>query len=177
MREGERLVEAAACRRCHTVNGRGTGLATDLGPVAATRDAAELVAAIVNPVDAMPRFGFDAPQAEAIVAFLLHTGADARTSRAYRVHFASPAASEKVRSVFEEKCGGCHRLLSAAGPRGHSRAGPDLSGLFSAFHPGRPEGRGPWTRRALEAWLDNPRATRPGALMPPTSRNRSRPRR
>ncbi|MGE3374348.1 MAG: selenite/tellurite reduction operon c-type cytochrome lipoprotein ExtS [Vicinamibacteria bacterium] len=164
VREGEQLVARAACRRCHTIAGEGNRHATNLDRVVWTRGQAELLASIRAPVENMPAFGFDAPQAEAIVASLLSRRAQADEPETYRVLFRAVAAAP---SVFEEKCGGCHRRLGAGGPQGVGRAGPNLSGLFTAFYPPTARGEVPWTATALEEWLRNPRAVRPQAVMPP----------
>lgn len=165
MREGEELVGRAACRRCHTIGGQGNRHATNLDRVVWTRSQAELLASIRVPVENMPAFGFDEPQAEAIVAFLLSRRALAGEPESYRVLFRAAGAGKP--SVFEEKCGGCHRRIGASGPQGVGRAGPNLSGLFTAFYPATARGDVPWSPTALEEWLRNPRAVRPHAIMPP----------
>jgi len=165
VREGEELVGRAACRRCHTIGGQGNRHATNLDRVVWTRSQAELLASIRVPVENMPAFGFDEPQAEAIVAFLLSRRALAGEPESYRVLFRAAGAGKP--SVFEEKCGGCHRRIGASGPQGVGRAGPNLSGLFTAFYPATARGDVPWSPTALEEWLRNPRAVRPHAIMPP----------
>jgi mono/diheme cytochrome c family protein len=165
VREGDELVQRAACRRCHTIGGRGNRFATDLDRVVWTRGQAELLASIRAPVENMPAFGFDAAQAEAIVAFLLSQRARGVEPEAYRVLFR--ASGTAAPSVFEERCGGCHRRLGSGGPQGVGLAGPNLSGLFTAFYPATASGDAPWTAAALEEWLRNPRALRPHAIMPP----------
>jgi cytochrome c2 len=165
LRQGERLVETLACRRCHTIAGRGNRLATSLDAVVWKRGQAELVSSIREPVESMPDFGLDEGQAEAAVAFLLKSGAPAPPLDAYRVHFSRASAMRE--GVFERECGGCHRLLGPAGPAGTGRAGPNLSGLFTEFYPPTAEGGRRWTEKDLDAWLRNPRAFRPQTTMPP----------
>ena len=165
--EGERLVERAACRRCHTVGGEGNRLAADLDRVAWRRSQAELLASIQEPVENMPRFGFDRSQAEALVAFLLSRADRHAPLLAYRVTFSG--AGQGGRGVFEEKCGGCHRLLGASGPLGHGSAGPNLSGLGTRFYPPTAPGDRAWTAEALAKWLANPRQLRPGTTMLPVA--------
>jgi mono/diheme cytochrome c family protein len=87
LREGGSLVETLACRRCHTIAGRGNRLATSLDSVVWKRGQAELVSSIRDPVASMPDFGLDEDQAEAVVAFLLRSGSPDRAQDAYRVHF------------------------------------------------------------------------------------------
>jgi cytochrome c1 len=164
LREGRRLVERLACRRCHRVAGEGNRLATDLDRVVWTREQGPLVGSIREPVENMPRFGLDARQAQAIVAYLLRSGSRDQPQDSYRVHFARGGASP---TAFGRSCGGCHRFLSASGPRGSGNAGPNLSGLFTASYPETAPGKRPWTERGLAEWLRNPRASRSTTTMPP----------
>jgi mono/diheme cytochrome c family protein len=167
LREGRRLVETLACRRCHAIGGEGNGLATSLDTVVWKREQAELVQSIREPVENMPRFGLDEAQAEAIVAFLLKSGSPDRPQDTYRVHFAR-AAGEGT-TVFEKECGGCHRLLGPTGPLGTGNAGPNLSGLFTPFYPATAPGDRRWDERRLRDWLRNPRAARAHTTMPPVA--------
>ncbi len=162
--EGKALVEGAACRRCHRIAGEGNRLATDLDRAVLQREQRELIASVRTPVDSMPDFGFDERQAEAIVAFLLASADPARPQDAYRVHFASAARRS---DLFQEKCGACHRALAPGGPLGSGDAGPNLSGLLTPFYPATAPGGRPWSRRLLRDWVENPRALRPQATMPP----------
>jgi mono/diheme cytochrome c family protein len=164
--EGERLVDALACRRCHTIDRAGNRLATDLDGVAWQREQAALVASITSPVENMPRFGLDARQAEAIVAALLHHGDRTRPDDSYRVHF-DHTATRLETTVFERTCGGCHRVLTPAGPLGSADAGPNLAGLFTSYYPRTAPGGGAWTSALLAEWTKNPRASRPNTTMPP----------
>ena len=167
LREGQRLVEALACRRCHAIGGKGNAYATGLDTVVWKREQAELVRSVREPVENMPRFGLDEGQAEAIVAFLLKSGSPDRPQDTYRVHFAG-AAGEGT-SVFEKECGGCHRLLGPTGALGTGNAGPNLSGLFTEFYPRTAPGERQWDEKALRDWLRNPRASRPHTTMPPVA--------
>jgi len=169
LREGQRLVEALACRRCHTIGGEGNRLATSLDAVVWKRQQAELVRSIREPVENMPDFGLDEGQAEALVAFLLKSGSPDQPQDTYRVHFSrGPSAGT---SVFERECGGCHRSLGPAGPAGTGSAGPNLSGLFTPFYPRTAPGERAWTEKALSDWLRNPRAARAHTTMPPVALN------
>lgn len=167
LREGRRLVETLACRRCHRIGGEGNRLATDLDRVVWTREQPALVSSIREPVENMPRFGLDQRQAEAIVAFLLRSGSRDQPQDSYRVHFTRSAGASQT--TFEKSCGGCHRFLSTAGPLGSGNAGPNLSGLFTAFYPKTASGNRTWTEKALADWLRNPRASRPATTMPPVA--------
>jgi mono/diheme cytochrome c family protein len=167
LREGRRLVEALACRRCHTIGGTGNRLATSLDAVAWKREQAQLVSSIREPVENMPQFGLDEEQAETVVAFLLVSGSPTAPEDTYRVHFARGASPSP--GVFEKECGGCHRLLGPAGPVGTGTTGPNLSGLFTPFYPPTAPGERPWTDKALADWLRNPRASRAHTTMPPVA--------
>lgn len=167
VREGRRLVETLACRRCHQVAGEGNRLATDLDAVVWTREQTALVSSIREPVENMPRFGLDEPQAEAIVAILLRGGSRDRPRDGYRVLFARTASPGS--SAFENGCGGCHRLLTASGPKGAGDTGPNLSGLFTRFYPKTAPGERAWSEKALADWLRNPRASRRATTMPPVT--------
>jgi mono/diheme cytochrome c family protein len=166
-REGRRLVQTLACRRCHSIGGEGNRLATDLDKVVWTREQAQLVTSIREPVENMPRFGLDERQAEAIVAFLLRSRSRDQPQDSYRVHFTRGASSSQT--AFEKSCGGCHRFLGSAGPVGSGNAGPNLSGLFTAFYPKTAPGECSWTEKALADWLRNPRASRSATTMPPVA--------
>jgi mono/diheme cytochrome c family protein len=167
LREGERLIESLACRRCHAIGGRGNRLATSLDAVVWKRAQADLVSSIREPVEYMPDFSLDEDQAEAVVAFLLKSGSPDRPQDTYRVHFARGRAT--ATGVFERECGGCHRFLGPAGPVGKGGAGPNLSGLFTPFYPATAPGGRRWTREALREWLGNPRASRAQTTMPPVA--------
>jgi cytochrome c2 len=164
--EGERLIDALACRRCHTIGREGNRLATDLDGVVWQREQAALVASITTPVENMPRFGLDARQAEALVAALLRRGDRTRRDDAYRVHFDRAAVTLET-TVFERACGRCHRVLTPSGPLGAGDAGPNLSGLFTRFYPATAPGGRPWSAGLLAEWTRNPRASRPATTMPP----------
>jgi mono/diheme cytochrome c family protein len=164
-REGQRLVEGLACRRCHSIGGKGNRLATDLDKVVWKRDQPQLVSSIRAPVENMPVFGLDEGQAEAIVAFLLRSGRPDEPEDTYRVQFERRAGASLT--VFEKQCGGCHRFLGPAGPVGTASIGPNLSGLFTPFYPPTAPGSRPWTAKALADWLRNPRVSRPHSTMPP----------
>ncbi len=125
---------------------------------------------ITEPVENMPVFAFERGQAEAVVAFLLNSARPDAAEETYRVQFTREAA--RARSVFEEKCGGCHRRLTPLGPEGSGKEGPNLSGLLTSFYPKTAPGNQAWSREALAAWVANPRAFRPNTLMLPVSMSR-----
>jgi cytochrome c2 len=47
------------------------------------------------------------------------------------------------------------------------RQGPNLSGFFTSFYPKTAPGERAWSEKVLTDWVANPRALRPGAVMPP----------
>jgi mono/diheme cytochrome c family protein len=163
--EGRKLVEASACRRCHTIGGQGNRLATNLDSVAWNREQSELLTSITQPVENMPVFDFDRGQAEAVIAFLLSGARPDASDEAYRVQFARDAS--RAPTIFEDKCGGCHRLLTSPGPRGFGKRGPNLSGLLTSFYPRTAPGERAWSEKVLTDWVANPRAGRTNTIMPP----------
>lgn len=163
--QGRSLVDRLACRRCHVVGKAGNRLATNLDRVVWQRDQSELERSIAAPVENMPRLGLEERQVEAVLAFLLQTTDPDRAEATYRVRFVK--SSTRPGSVFEERCGGCHRALTADGPLGRGSAGPNLSGLLSSYSPATAPGEVPWSARGVERWLDNPRAVRRLAAMRP----------
>lgn len=163
--EGRERVESLACRRCHRVGGVGNRLATNLDHVVWRRDQGALVRSIGDPVVNMPRFGMNASQTEAVIAFLLRSAKPELAEATYRVRFAR--RDGPTRSGFDERCGGCHRALLADGPAGRGSAGPNLSGLFTREYPATAAGNRPWTPAQLRSWVQNPRALRPRTTMRP----------
>lgn len=167
VKEGERLLEQFACRRCHVSGGRGNRLAASLDTVAAERSPAEIVAAIGTPAEGMPRFAIGDAQMTAVVNGLYCGGTRGKRGkeRPRVVFFEKRGAAD---DLFTRKCGSCHRLLSERlGALGRSDAGPNLSGLLTPHYP-RNAGPGvPWTEQRLKDWLYNPRTVRPWSLMQP----------
>jgi mono/diheme cytochrome c family protein len=169
--EGRQLVEATACRRCHTIGGLGNRLATNLDNVVWKREQRELMTSITTPVENMPVFGFDRGQSEALIAFLLNSARPNAEEEIYRVQFVRDATHAP--STFDDKCGGCHRLLTPLGPQGSGGQGPNLSGLLTSFYPKTaPDGR-EWSKKVLADWVKNPRALKPSTIMPPVPLNES----
>lgn len=169
LRKGARLLEQYACRRCHVIGGRGNHLAADLGLAAIRRSPEEMEASIRRPVLNMPDFRMEEEQAESAVNALLSAAARLPAPSAARpqvVHFDQPGAAGK--DVFSVKCGPCHRMLTAGlGGLGRGDAGPNLSGLLTAFYPATFRDRQAWNPERLRRWLENPRVIRAGARMLP----------
>jgi mono/diheme cytochrome c family protein len=168
MREGERLMNQFACRRCHVSSGRGNLLAVNLDDSAARKSAEELVLAIRHPAAAMPKFDLNEDQITLLVNVIF---AGSRShhkveSAPVRVHFNT--SGKKSADVFSTKCGSCHRLLSQRlGSVGTGEIGPNLSGLFSEFYPKNFKNGEAWGSRNLGIWRKNPREIRPWARMQP----------
>ena len=169
LREGPRLLEQYACRRCHVIGGRGNRLSANLDHVAARRLPEELAASIRRPVQNMPDFRMEETRATVVVNGLLlaarHQPVTA-VSRQQVVHF--DRSTEAGKDVFSIKCGPCHRALTAGlGGLGRGDAGPNLSGLLSSFYPKSFRDTEPWNPENLRRWLENPRVIRVGARMQP----------
>ena len=168
LKEGERLMDRLACRRCHVSAGRGNRLAVSLDGAAARKTAGELVLSIRRPVAAMPNFGLDEEQITTLVNAVLagSQGREMDAAAPVRVHF--NISGKKNPDIFSTKCGGCHRMLSQSlGAVGTGEAGPDLSGLFSKQYPKTFRDGEAWNARNLGVWLKNPREIRRWARMQP----------
>lgn len=169
---GREALSRSGCRRCHVSGAEGIRLAADLDAAFGARPA-RLRDAIRNPAAFMPDFRFDDATILDLVNAIYANGTG-RTKKAgkgaeipIKVHFdAGPAKGDAP--PFAKRCGGCHRALSGNGAgMGAGAAGPNLSALFSPFHPGQASEGLPWNPEALRRWLSNPRSFRPFALMPP----------
>jgi cytochrome c551/c552/cytochrome c2 len=160
---GQALRDSLGCRRCHLCGGRGERLAIDLDAVVWKRTQAELRSSLLDPASAMPRFGLDTGQADALIAVLLRDADPRRAAEKYQVRFTA-GRTDSLRA-FAKRCGPCHQALTREGPLGNGLSGPNLTALLGANYP---TGRGPpWDRELLERWVRNPRAVRPAAIMPP----------
>lgn len=169
VREGKRLMEQLACRRCHVSAGRGNHLATDLDVSAGRKVPQELVASIRTPSQAMPDFRLPEEQLTTVVTAIL-SGAQGRTTGSRTapivVHFDNTGNNNK--DIFTRACGGCHRALTTRlGAIGSGDIGPNLSGLLSPWYPASYGSGEIWTRTRLARWLKNPRTVRPWARMRP----------
>lgn len=164
---GRRLLERAACRRCHQSGGKGNLLASSLDQTARNATPEQLAQSIRQPGMFMPAFGFQEPEVTALVTAIL-AGAQGQVVTAQPpqvVYFAREAAGQ---NAFDKHCGGCHQALSRRhGTLGAQQLGPNLSGLFTPFYPLSLGEDQPWTPKRLEKWLRNPRVLRKNACMPP----------
>jgi cytochrome c2 len=171
VREGKRLMELFACRRCHVSGDRGNRLATSLDTLLAARTSGEIAAAMRSPAKGMPDFRLAERQVvdlvNAICAGAKHDGGKG-LEHPLVVHF--EAGQKENEDVFTRKCGPCHRVLTERqGLLGAGDIGPNLSGLLSEFYPETFNGRENWTAGRLRLWLDNPRRFSRHALMRPVS--------
>ncbi len=171
--QGNTLAGTAGCRRCHTIGGKGTTLASDLDRLAGNARPEDLAASIQHPVAQMPDFHFGDADTAALVNLLLCESRDRLKARAEEpliVHFENKQDTE---NIFVKACGGCHRALSAReGGLGEKDSGPNLSALLTPYYPlGKelPAKDRAWTPEDLEKWLKNPRKQRPQTRMPPVS--------
>lgn len=168
-REGNRLLEQYACRRCHVIGGKGNRLSVNLDHSAGRKSPEEMAASIRRPVQNMPDFRMGEAQETALVNALLSAASHQSVTSAKRpqvVHF--DQASEAGQDVFSIKCGPCHRMLTVRlGGLGRGDAGPNLSGLLSPFYPKSFRNAEVWSAERLRRWLENPRAIRAGSRMQP----------
>ncbi len=169
LKDGERLMELYACRRCHVSAGRGNRLATVLDALAKTKSPEEVAVAIKSPAVGMPNFRLEEKQIVAVVNAVLNgaaSGGGKQPERPLVVHF--EAGKSGGNDVFTRRCGPCHRLLSESrGVLGSSDSGPNLSGLLSEYYPKTLKDGERWTAERLKRWLANPRTVRRWAVMPP----------
>jgi cytochrome c2 len=167
--QGRKLVEVLACRRCHRFEGKGNGLATDLGRLATNTAPQDMFDSIKSPVLFMPDFQFDDTQIVALVNAIL-AGAEPAGAQvgetAQVIHFENEKQGRE--NSFVKRCGPCHKSLSERfGGLGNGDIGPNLSGLFSEFYPGTYPDAEAWTPDKLRKWVENPRRIRANARMMP----------
>jgi cytochrome c2 len=172
MPEGRLRLERSGCRRCHVTGGEGNRLATDLDGMFGAPPG-RLIDAIRSPAVHMPDFRFDEDSIRELADAIHANGAAHGKGGAsgpghpLKVHF-DRGASDSNAPPFESRCGGCHRAIGSGGRgMGQGNIGPNLSGLFTPFHPGRVGPGVRWSPEALARWADNPRTIRPVAKMPP----------
>jgi cytochrome c2 len=168
---GKRLLDLYACRRCHTAAGHGNRLAMNLDNLSQTRRPAEIALAIEKPAQCMPDFHLAESEIIDLVN-AIQTGEKARAAKSMETPFVVHFADERKlnENIFEERCGGCHRMLSEKyGVLGRGETGPNLSGLLTSFYPETFREREKWSVEKLRKWLENPRAMRQHARMPPIS--------
>lgn len=167
--QGHRLADRSGCRRCHTLKGKGNRLASNLDGLLWSSRPALINDALANPTLFMPEFQFSPHDRDQLIIAILAAGYASRQAFAEPprvVHFTT--VSSRQPTIFEQKCGGCHKLLSAGhGGLGVGSVGPNLSGLLSPYYPANVAGRQAWTDQRLKHWLANPRRVKPFAVMRP----------
>ncbi len=168
IKEGERLMEQLACRRCHVSGGRGNRLAVSLDGAAARKTAEELALSIRQPVANMPHFALTDEQVTTLVNTIFAGSQGRKTDEAAPVQVHFNVSGKKRADIFSSKCGSCHRMLTERfGAIGTGDIGPNLSGLFSPYYPKSFRNGEGWNARNLGVWLKNPRETRAWARMAP----------
>lgn len=166
--QGKKLLDAFACRRCHTVGKRGNRLAGNLDTVPLARLPEEMAQSIRQPVQQMPDFKLPEDTVSRLVtAILAGTAVPTADEPPVVVHFSH---APKKEDVFEKKCGGCHRILtSSKGGIGSGQIGPNLSGLLTEFYPRTFRDGSRWTTAHLKEWVGNPRKVRNITTMQPVT--------
>jgi len=166
-REGGSWLDIFACRRCHVHKKHGNVLATNLDQLLSSSSVEEIKNAISAPAFYMPDFSMSDRVNNAVITQILRGGLSYKADRILPptvVHFSD---NDEKQSLFEKHCGSCHRVLTAHhGGLGVGVQGPNLSGLLGKFYPHNYRDGQPWTLRALNDWLTNPRKIRPLTTMP-----------
>ena len=160
---GAQIIKKFSCRRCHSIDKEGTTFASNLDMSIRRLTPEEIADAIINPNDQMPDFRFLTGEVERLVNALLHYNRINPASNMVEVvHFGGGKDTE----VFQDKCGGCHMLLSKSGALGIRPLAPFLTGITTEHYP--PLDNRTWSRQMLSDWLDNPRKIKPFSTMPLT---------
>ena len=169
VKEGNRLADQLACRRCHQVGGKGNRLAASLDTIMAVKQPDETVDSIRRPVQGMPDFGLDDQQAAALVNAIYYGSRKDSAKGGERPlvrHFDKNSRSGE--DLFGRNCGACHRMLTARkGLVGSGDIGPNLSGLLSQYYPSTYRAKEKWNFAALQKWVKNPRFVLPNSTMRP----------
>ncbi len=169
VKEGNRLLDQLACRRCHRITGRGNSLAASLDRLIDTKMPQEVVDSIMKPVQGMPDFRLNEQQAGAIINAVFSGSSKEPVKGGERPlvkHF--DKSSRSGEDVFGKNCGACHRMLTVRkGLIGVGDIGPNLSGLLSQYYPSTYRSTERWGYAALQKWVKNPRAVLPNSTMRP----------
>jgi mono/diheme cytochrome c family protein len=126
---GATRVSEARCISCHSINGKGGYVATDLGKVASKVSEVWLYNYIKNPKRfqpgvVMPRFRFTDKDLAGVVAYMKSEYADFDLAEPPK-HTPDPQFYEKGLALFKKyNCRGCH-VLDGVGSAGD--VGPDLT--------------------------------------------------
>lgn len=160
--KGIKIIEKAACTRCHNIGKSGATLASDLNSAVKRLTTDEIIKSIKEPVINMPLFQFNDEDMEALITGIYYyTIPEDSKSITQIVHFQDKAAGN---DIFQKKCGTCHKALTSAGALGTSEDAPNLSGL-SKVYPDYLNGKH-WDKDLLDKWLTNPRSLKKNAVMP-----------
>ncbi len=169
VKEGNRLTDQLACRRCHWITGRGNALAASLDRLIDTKMPQDIVDSIMKPVQGMPDFRLNEQQAVAIINAVFSGSSKEPVKGGERPlvkHFDKNSRSGE--DVFGKNCGACHRMLTARkGLIGAGDMGPNLSGLLTQYYPMNYRGRDRWSYAALRNWVKNPRTVLSNSTMRP----------
>jgi mono/diheme cytochrome c family protein len=169
VKNGKRLMDQLACRRCHQSNGYGNQLASSLDMLIDSKPPSAIAESIRKPVTGMPDFLLEENGVTALVNAIFSasgSGIKRRGEQPMVRHFDKTATMQQ--DVFAVNCGACHRMLSVRkGLTGRGDAGPNLSGLLTRFYPASLGDGKRWTFAALQSWLKNPRQVKPNAVMKP----------
>lgn len=160
--KGIKIIEKAACTRCHNIGKSGATLASDLNSAVKRLTTDEIIKSIKEPVINMPLFQFNDEEMEALITGIYYyTIPEDSKSITQIVHFQDKTAGN---DIFQKKCGTCHKALTSAGALGTSEDAPNLSGL-SKVYPDYLNGKH-WDKDLLDKWLTNPRSLKKNAVMP-----------
>lgn len=169
LKNGRQSIERFGCRRCHTISGKGNQIASNLDLLFMSSSPEKIDKAIRFPAQQMPDFRFTDQQRSELVNVIESAGRTAgakHLENPQKVHFSNQ--DKRSENSFEKKCGECHKLLSSRfGGLGRGNIGPNLTGLFTVFYPGKFRAAEPWNNGNLQKWLQNPRAIRPNSAMRP----------
>jgi mono/diheme cytochrome c family protein len=130
---GSTRFREARCISCHSVNGKGGYVATDLGKVASKVSAEWLYNYIKNPRRLqpdvlMPRYRFSEQELEGVVAYIRSEFVDYDMEQP-PAHMSDPGFYEKGREIFKKySCGGCHEL---GGMNRAEEMAPELTAIGS----------------------------------------------
>lgn len=166
---GKKLANQFACRRCHTLDGKGTSLAANLDYLLTNSTAAKISTAIKVPALYMPDFVLSQRDHDALISYILFAGLKAKPPQKEPpqvIYFTDRQADQQ--NIFEKKCGGCHKLLSARhGGLGNGSNGAHLAAIFTVFYPASYKNGEKWDVEKLQKWVRNPRRIRPITTMRP----------
>lgn len=162
---GRKIVEKAHCRRCHIIDGKGNDIAPNIDIESRRKSTDELFEKISDPSEYMPEFNLNKNNINNVIKMLLASGdnKDKLSNTAPFIVFITSG----TKSTFEDKCGGCHRLLSKSkGGMGHGNTAPNLSGLFTEFYPQQTVIKDKWDKELILKWIKNPRSLNRLSVMP-----------